>query len=93
MSHAADFGHAEFETRLVTAKIVADQFAFPVAQEVTSMLTCAAGAEVVDNSSCFAELAGGVCPNIRTVGFLRARSEHLYGRFVRVHDLLPDHGM
>jgi hypothetical protein len=25
------------------------------------------------------------------VGFLRARSEHLHGGFIRVHDLLPDH--
>lgn len=55
------------------------------------MLTSATWAEVVDNNSCSAELAGGVRPNIRTVGFLRARSEHLYRCFVRMHDLLPDH--
>lgn len=48
MRHAADYGHAGFETRLVTAKIVADQFAFPAVQKVTSMLTSAAGTEVVD---------------------------------------------
>lgn len=55
------------------------------------MLTRAARAEVVDNSSCFAELAGGVSSDIRAVGFLRAGSKHLYGCFVRVHDLLSDH--
>lgn len=42
------------------------------------MLTGAAGAEVVDDSCCFAELAGGVGPDIRTVGFLRAWCEHLH---------------
>src|SRR3546814_2266692 len=91
MGHAADLSHAEFEAGLVTAKVVADQLAFPALQEVASMLTGAAGAEVVDDSGCFAELAGGVSPNIRAVGFLRARSAHLYGCFLRVLDLLPDH--
>ncbi|MNE26049.1 hypothetical protein D3C80_1194000 [compost metagenome] len=91
MGHAADLGHAEFEAGLVTAKIITHQLAPPVLQEVASMLTGAAGAEVVDDSGCFAELAGGVRPNIRTVGFLRARSEHLHGCFIRMHDLLPDH--
>lgn len=55
------------------------------------MFTGAAGAEVVDDSGYFAELAGGVSPNIRAVGFLRARSEHLYGRFIGVDDLMPEH--
>ena len=55
------------------------------------MLTGAAGAEVINDSGCFAELAGGVRPIIRAVGFLRARSEHLHGCFIRVHNLLPDH--
>ncbi|MNR61382.1 hypothetical protein D3C85_1831250 [compost metagenome] len=55
------------------------------------MLPCAAGAEIVDNSCCFAELAGGVGPDIRAVGFLLTRSEHLHRRFIGMHDLLPEH--
>ncbi|MNF92606.1 hypothetical protein D3C84_752540 [compost metagenome] len=70
MGHAADLDHTEFEARLITTKIITNQLAPPVLQEVASMLTGAAGAEVVDDSGCFAELAGGVGPNIRTVGFL-----------------------
>lgn len=54
LSHAPDFGHAVFKTRPVFAKIVADQFAFPALQKVTSMLTSAAGSEVLDHNSCFA---------------------------------------
>jgi len=34
MGDAADLGHAEFETGFVTTKIMADQFAPPVLQEV-----------------------------------------------------------
>ncbi|MNC06802.1 hypothetical protein D3C75_543250 [compost metagenome] len=82
MGHAADLGHAEFEAGLVTAKIVADQLTSPVLQEVASMLTGAARAEVINDSCCFAELASGVVPDIRAVGFLRTRSEHLHRRFI-----------
>lgn len=42
MSHAADLRHAEFKAGLVAAKIVADQFATPVLQEVANMLAGAA---------------------------------------------------
>lgn len=55
------------------------------------MLTGEAGAEVVNDSRCFAELAGGVGPNIRAMGFLRAWSEHLHGCFIGINDLLPEH--
>lgn len=71
MGHAADLGEAEFEAGFVTAQIITHQLGLPILQEVVSMLTGAAGAEVVDDSCCFAELAGGVGPDIRTVGFLR----------------------
>src|SRR3546814_18409058 len=91
MGHAADLSHAEFEAGLVTAKVVADQLTFPALQEVASMLTGAAGAEVVDDSGCFAELARGVSPNIRPVGFLQTWSKHLYRCFIRVDDLLSHH--
>lgn len=91
LSNAADFRPAELEAGFVNTKIVADQLAFPTIQEVTSMLTCPPVAESVYNSSCFAELVGGVRPNIRAVGFLQVRSELLYRSFFRVHDLLPGH--
>lgn len=55
------------------------------------MLTGAAGAEVINDSRCFAELAGGVSPDIRAVGFLRTRSEHLHRRFIGMNELLPEH--
>lgn len=42
------------------------------------MLTGAAGAEIVDDSCCFAELAGGVGTDMRTVSFLRAWREYLH---------------
>ena len=70
MGHASDLGHAECEAGLVAAKIVTDQLALPVLQEVASMLTGSTGAEVVNDCRCFAELAGGVSPNIRAMGFL-----------------------
>ena len=55
------------------------------------MFSCATGAEIVNNRCCFAELAGGVGPNIGTMGFLRARGEHLHRRFIGVDDLLSEH--
>jgi hypothetical protein len=55
------------------------------------MFTGAAGAEIVNDSRCFAELAGGVGPHIRTVGFLRAWREHLHRCFIGVDDRLPEH--
>src|SRR5471032_1681832 len=91
MGHAADLGYAEFETGLVAAKIITDQLALPALQEVASMLSGAAGAEVVNHRCQVRELAGGVGPDIRAVGFLRARSEHLYRCFIGVNDLLPEY--
>ena len=91
MGHAADLGHAKFEAGLVTTKIIADQFALPVLQEVASMLTGAAGAEVVNDCRCFAELAGGVGPHIGAVSLLRSRHEHLHGCFIGMNNLLPEH--
>lgn len=41
------------------------------------MFTGAAGAEIVNDSRCSAELAGGVGPSMGTVAFLRPWSEHL----------------
>ena len=62
----------------VSAKIVANQLAPPVLQEVASMLSGAAGDEVVNHRCHMCELAGGICPNIGAVGFLCSRYEHLH---------------
>ena len=67
MRHAADFGHAEFEAGLVTPKIIADQIAPTVLQKVASMISCVAGAEVINHCCHVRELAGGVGPHIGTV--------------------------
>ena len=91
MGHAADLGYTEFEAGLVTTKIIADQLALPALQEVASMLTGAAGAEVINDSCCLAELAGGVGPNIGTVSFLCSRHEHLHGCFIGMDNLLAKH--
>lgn len=91
MGHAADLGHAEFETGLVATKIITDQFALSVLQEVARMLAGAAGAEVVDDRRGFAELAGGVCPDIRAVGFLCTWREHLHRCFIGMDNLLTEH--
>lgn len=72
MGHAADLGHTEFEAGLVTTKIIADLLALPALQEIASMLTGAAGSEVVNDCRCFAELAGGVGPHIGAVSLLRS---------------------
>lgn len=86
MGHAADFSHAEFEAGLVTAEIIADQLAIPALQKITRMLAGPAEAEVVNYSRGFAKRAGGVSPNVGTMGFLGARQEHLHRRFINVND-------
>ena len=83
-----DLGHAEFKTGLIAAKIVADQLAFPAFQEVAGVFSGAAGAEVIDDRCQVRKLASSVGPYIGTMGFLCARLEHLYRRFVGV-----DHGV
>ena len=47
----------QFEAGLVTTKIIAAQLALPALREVASMLTGVAGAEVVNDCRCIAELA------------------------------------
>ncbi|MNG08672.1 hypothetical protein D3C84_920470 [compost metagenome] len=91
MGHAPNLGHAEFKAGLVAAKIVADQLAPPVLQEVASMLTGAARAEVINNSCCFAELAGGVGPDIGAVSFLCSGHQHLHRCFIGMNNLLPEY--
>ncbi len=51
MGHAADFGHAQFEARLVTAKVIADQLAAPAVQEVSGVLAGSAWAEVINHGA------------------------------------------
>jgi len=46
MGSATDLGDAEFEAGFVTAQIITHQLGLPVLQEVASMLTGAAGAEL-----------------------------------------------
>jgi len=65
MGHAANLDHTKFKTGLVTTKIIADQLALPALQEVTGMLPGAAGAEVVNDCRCCAELAGDEDPDTR----------------------------
>lgn len=48
-------------------------------------------AEVVKDSRGFAKRAGGVSPNVGTMGFLGARHEHLRWRFINVNDRLFKH--
>lgn len=55
------------------------------------MLSGTVEAEVVNDRRHVRELAGGVGPNIRTVGFLRTRREHLHRCFIGMDDLLPEH--
>lgn len=47
-------------------------------EQVASMLTDAAGAEVIDNSGCFAELAGGVSPNKHKNGGFSSNPERAF---------------
>lgn len=55
MGHAADLGHAEFKTGLVATKIITYQLALPALQEVASVLSGTAGAEVVTSIPDFEE--------------------------------------
>ncbi|MNL28703.1 hypothetical protein D3C87_1503590 [compost metagenome] len=91
MGHAADFSYAEFETGLVAAKIIADQLAFPVLQEVARMFAGTAEAEVVNHRRGFAKRACGVSPDVGSMGFLGARHEHLHRRFIDMYDRLLEH--
>ena len=84
MGHAADLGDTEFKAGFIAAKIIADQLALPVLQEVAGVFSGAAGAEVVNDRCQVRELAGGVGPDIGAMGFLRARREHLHRRFIGV---------
>jgi hypothetical protein len=77
--------------RNITAKVITHQLALPALQEVASMLTGAAGAEVINDRRGSTNLASGVGPNIGTVGFLRTWREHLHRCFIGVDDLLPEH--
>lgn len=62
---------------LLAAVVVADQLAFPVAQEVTRMLAGPAEAEVLTYSRGCAKRAGGVIPDVGTMGLLGPLHEHL----------------
>ncbi|MNP23840.1 hypothetical protein D3C76_1165650 [compost metagenome] len=91
MSHATDLDHTEFEAGLVTTKIITHQLAFPVLEEVACMLPGAARAEVINDSCCFAELAGGVGPDIGAVSFLCSGHQHLHRCFIGMNNLLPEY--
>ncbi|MNX56165.1 hypothetical protein D3C86_869520 [compost metagenome] len=60
MRHAADFRNAQLKACLVAREVIADQFAVPVAEEVSSMFACTARAEVVNDRSQIGELTGGI---------------------------------
>lgn len=64
LSNAPNLGHAEFKAGLVIAEIITDHLTLPVLKEVASMLSGAAGAEVVNYRCHIRELAGGICPRI-----------------------------
>ncbi|MNN26007.1 hypothetical protein D3C81_1395010 [compost metagenome] len=91
VGHAGDLCYTECEAGLVAAKIIADQLALPVLQEVARMLAGTAEAEVINHCRSFAKWAGGISPDIRAVGFLGAWHEHLHWRFIDMNDLLLKH--
>ena len=92
MGHAADFGDALLEAGLVAGEVVTDQLAVPGAEEVACMLACAARAEVVDHCLERRKRGGAVGPDVRPVGLLLARSQHLHRCFIRVDNRLGQHG-
>ncbi|MNR00265.1 hypothetical protein D3C85_1160320 [compost metagenome] len=91
MRHAADFRNAQLKACLVASEVIADQLAVPVAEEVSSVLTSTARTEVVNNRRQLGELTRGVGPDVSAMSFLRARHQHLYRRFVGVHDAVRQH--
>lgn len=91
VGHAADFSDAKCKTGFVTTVIVADQLAFPAAEEVTGILARAARAEVVHHRAYLSERGRGVAPNISSMGFLLARREHLHRRFIDMHHVVLKH--
>lgn len=91
MGHAADLGDAQLKAGLVAGKVITHQLPVPGAQEVTRMFTGTAGAEVVDNSLECRKWRAAVGPDVSTVGFLLAGSQHLYRRFVGVDYALGQH--
>lgn len=63
MGHAADFSDTECKTGFVTTKIIADQLALPVLQEVACMFARAAGAEVVHHCADIGRRGGCIGPD------------------------------
>ena len=91
MGHATDFGYALLEAGLVAGEVVADQLAFPVAQEGAGMLAGTAGAEIVDHRTQISERAGNIGPNIGALSLFHPRSQHLHRGFVGMDDALFQH--
>ncbi|MCY1411601.1 hypothetical protein D9M71_269900 [compost metagenome] len=91
VGHAADFGDALLEPGLVAGKVVTDQLAVPLAEEVARMLAGAAGAEIVDYGAQVGEGRGAVGPDVSPVSFLLAWSKHLYRGFIGVDHVLGQH--
>src|SRR5580704_1787251 len=64
---AAYFDDPSLEQRLVTRVIVTDEFAGPVPQERSSVLTAATFRKVVDHDRQFVVFGGAVTPQVRPV--------------------------
>jgi len=91
MGHAADLGDAQLKAGLVAGKVITDELAVPGAQEVTRMFASTAGAEVLDHGLEGRERCSAVGPDIGAVGFLFARRQHLYRRFIGMNHALGQH--
>jgi hypothetical protein len=85
MCRASDFVNAFVESRLVSAVIIADQFAPPGSEECSRMFAGTAVGKVVEN--------WGRCirPQVSAVGLSLAGTEHLHRRFIGMQYRLPQH--
>ncbi|NYT58341.1 hypothetical protein H0A65_05315 [Alcaligenaceae bacterium] len=93
MRHAANLGNTLLEAGFISTVVVADQFSAPVAQEGPGMSTATPFGKVVNDTLKILEDAGGIGPQIRTMGLFAPRLQYLHGCFVSMHHWFVEDGL
>ena len=91
MGHAAGFGHALGNQRLVARVIVAYQRAAPLTQEALRMLAGTTFGEVIDDRLDRFEGANTVGPQVGAMRLAGAGIEHRHRRLIGMQDRMREH--
>ena len=91
MGHAAGFGHAVSDQRLVARVIVADERTAPVAEEFPGMFARPAVGKVIDHRLDRLEGPNAVRPQVGPMGLAGAGVKHRHLRFVSMQYRVGEH--